>query len=665
MKFLVGAILSLAAVSTPLFAGDTPIKALDLAAQRLLADPVRSRIYATLPDANSVAVLNTSTLTVQQTLLVGSIPHDMAISPDKSKLYVTLLGATQIAVIDLNTLKVLPSLIVAGNAFEIEAGLNNRLYITTTGPFSPTLQVDASTGATEATVDTSAYYDLLEISPDKTKLLAGDSGLSPSTLKRFDVATDTSSLVQTSDFNSTGSFGEDLTLSHNGTLLCFPNGAPYVTPVQDPENFTIVYGTFQTGDYGSSITFSPDDSIACQHAPSDQAIYLFSTRRFLPLSLLSGATNNVADLAIDLTGHYLFAATADNLDTSVGEIAVYDVAAKLALPARANVGVPFAYQVPFNIPVASYTASGLPPGLTLDSATGLISGTPTANGSFSVLVSGSDGTTTESKEVALSIYSDSNALNISTRVQVQTGDNVSIAGFIVQGDEDMNIVLRAIGPSLESAGLPVESLLANPTLELHDSSGAQIASNDDWQNDAQSGQISALQLAPSNSKEAALYRSLAPGSYTAIVRGAASETGIGLTEVYDVQSGTTSRLGNISTRGRVGIGDNVMIGGFIVSGPDDATMVVRAVGPSLAVLGVTEVLANPQLDLYDSQGTKIGSNNDWRDSQKTEILATGIAPYNEFESAILQTLAPGSYTAIVSGVSDATGVGLVEAYSLP
>ncbi|MEO5753725.1 MAG: putative Ig domain-containing protein [Chthoniobacterales bacterium] len=413
------------------------------------------------------------------------------------------------------------------------------------------------------------------------------------------------------------------------------------------------------------LDFSPDDRVAYQYGSSQGIIYLFSTRRFVPLAMLHEPNSLVNDLRTDRSGRYLFAATDDFFEPSKRVIQVYDVSTKLAPPATAHVGVSFSYQVAFDFAVTSFSASDLPAGLAIDSETGLISGTPTARGSYSVLVTGSDGVITESKEVSLSIFPDSRALNISTRLKVGSGDNVLIAGFIIQGETDKNVVLRALGPSLTSDGQPVAGSLANPILELHDATGATIASNDDWVNDAQADQLKALQIAPTEPKEAALYRTLAPGSYTAIVRGVSGGTGIGLVELYDVEGGQLTRLSNISTRGEVGSADNVMIGGVIVGGPDDAEMIVRAIGPSLLPAGVSGVLSDPQLDLYNGEGTKIASNNDWRETQEAAILATGIAPFNDREAAILRLLSPGAYTAIVSGVDGTTGVALVEAYNLP
>jgi K319-like protein len=251
--------------------------------------------------------------------------------------------------------------------------------------------------------------------------------------------------------------------------------------------------------------------------------------------------------------------------------------------------------------------------------------------------------------------------NISTRVAVGVGQNVSIGGFIVQGNASKPILIRALGPSLSNSG--VQGVLLDPTLELHDSTGALLLSNDNWK-DTQQQAIQDSGLAPSDDRESAIATSLAPGSCTAIVAGKNGTGGIGLVEVYEMQQ-SGPRLMNISTRGFVGTGDNVMIGGLILTGTDPATILFRAIGPSLASFGIQGALADPTLDLFNAQGTKIATDNNWKDSQQAAIQATGLAPANDFESALLVDLNAGNYTAIVSGVNNTTGVALIEAYHLP
>jgi hypothetical protein len=251
--------------------------------------------------------------------------------------------------------------------------------------------------------------------------------------------------------------------------------------------------------------------------------------------------------------------------------------------------------------------------------------------------------------------------NLATRVQVGTADNAAIAGFIVTGNSSKQVVVRALGPSLLSAG--VEGALNDPFLELYDASGNLLVSNNDWQQ-TQAQALRDANLAPSNDLESALLATLAPGAYTAVVRGNGNATGIGLLEVYDLQSKATSKLANLSTRGLVGTGPDVMIGGTIVTGPDTARVVFCALGPSLAGVGIQNPLSDPQLDLFDGNGSKISSNDNWKDSQQVAITTSGLAPSNDFESAILTDLAPGNYTAVVSGVNGGSGIALVEVYHL-
>ncbi len=274
-----------------------------------------------------------------------------------------------------------------------------------------------------------------------------------------------------------------------------------------------------------------------------------------------------------------------------------------------------------------------------------------------------------SNEATVTIILDSGAaanevlLNISTRLQVLTDDKVLIGGFIISGDESKTVILRAIGPALADFG--ISDPLADPVLELHAADGSLIMSNDNWKMDQQS-EIEMTGLAPTKELESAILATLDPGAYTAIVSGKDGGTGVGLVEVYDLDAAAASELANISTRGFVETGNNVMIGGFILGGDTDTSNVlIRAIGPTLTDFGVAGALEDPTLELHDAQGALISSNDNWMDDQKDEIEATGLAPQDELESAILETLAPGAYTAIVAGQSGGTGVGLVEVYRLP
>jgi N-acetylneuraminic acid mutarotase len=286
-----------------------------------------------------------------------------------------------------------------------------------------------------------------------------------------------------------------------------------------------------------------------------------------------------------------------------------------------------------------------------------------------VLVAGGHGAgTLASAELYISGQSGSAAtlLNISTRMRVLTGEQVLIAGFIITGTDPKNVIIRGIGPSLNGVGVT----LVDPTLELHQG-GTTLTTNDNWKINDQTGQsqqaeIEATTIPPSNDLESAILTTLNPGAYTAILAGKNGGTGVGVVEVYDLAHAANSQLANISTRGFVDTGDNVMIGGFIVGG-GTPNVIVLALGPSVPVEGA---LADPTLELHDVNGATIATNDNWKIndqtglSQQAAIEATTVPPTNDLESALVQALAPGNYTAIVRGRNNTTGVGLVAAYNL-
>jgi uncharacterized protein (DUF1800 family) len=262
---------------------------------------------------------------------------------------------------------------------------------------------------------------------------------------------------------------------------------------------------------------------------------------------------------------------------------------------------------------------------------------------------------------AASAHAISSAINISTRMVVETGDNVLIGGFVVYGAGQKTVALRAIGPSL-----PVQGTLSDPVLELHDATGAMIATNDNWRTSQQTA-IIAAGMAPGDDRDSALITTLPTGSYTVVVRGANNATGVAIVEVYDLDTGTpTARLGNISSRGHVLTVDNVMIGGFIIRGDVPKRVIIRSRGPSLNLGGVpiSGRLMDPMLELHDGSGATLTVNDNWRSSQQAEINASTLAPTDDREPAIVATLAPGNYTAVVRGSGSTTGIALIEMYDL-
>lgn len=250
--------------------------------------------------------------------------------------------------------------------------------------------------------------------------------------------------------------------------------------------------------------------------------------------------------------------------------------------------------------------------------------------------------------------SKSGLLNVSTRAHVGTGENVLIGGFIITGDAPKKVLIRAIGPSLLNVG--VTGVLLNPVVHLHDSAGKLIPFGQKLQRGS-----GGIDLPASDPREPVMVATLDPGNYTVVLSGRNDTAGVAVLEVYDVGT-DASHVAAISTRGKVGTGDNVLIGGFIIGGDEPGHVIVRAVGPSLSKNGIAGALQDPTLDLYDRDGTLIFANDNWRNNQERQLTNSGIAPQDNREAAIAATLAPGNYTAVVRGRHESTGVGLVEVY---
>jgi hypothetical protein len=249
---------------------------------------------------------------------------------------------------------------------------------------------------------------------------------------------------------------------------------------------------------------------------------------------------------------------------------------------------------------------------------------------------------------------------------------VLIQGFIVQGPAGSikKIMVRAIGPSLAPFG--ISDALANPTLEIRAAGNVLIASNNDWRNTQiggiitgdQSPEIEGGGLAPGNNLESAIIANLAPGDYTAVVRGAGNTVGTGLVDAFDLSANSAARLANVATRGLIQPGDGLMIAGFIIQ-QGNVRAVVRAIGPSLSGFGISNALTDTTLQIKDQNGTLQIENDDWQSDQKAELEATGLQPSDAREAAVVTTLPPGQYTAQIRGKPETTGIGVVEVYFLP
>jgi hypothetical protein len=255
--------------------------------------------------------------------------------------------------------------------------------------------------------------------------------------------------------------------------------------------------------------------------------------------------------------------------------------------------------------------------------------------------------------------------NISTRMEVLTGDNVMIGGFIIGGSTSKTVAITATGPSLAPFG--ISNFLPNPTLTLVRSSDQTVvATNDDWQTDANAPLLQASGFAPASPMDSGLYVTLAPGAYTAIVRGVGGTIGVSVIGVFEVDHPETP-LVNISSRGLVQTGNNVMIGGFIIDGDQPQTVAITATGPSLASFGISNFLANPNLTIVrSSDQSVIATNDDWQsDANAAQLQASGFAPPSPLEAGVVLTLQPGAYTAIVRGAGGSTGVSVVGVFRVP
>jgi hypothetical protein len=258
--------------------------------------------------------------------------------------------------------------------------------------------------------------------------------------------------------------------------------------------------------------------------------------------------------------------------------------------------------------------------------------------------------------------SPNNLVNLSTRGYIGAGANALIGGFIVQGTQPTSLVVRALGPSLSANG--VAGVNSDPVLELRDASGTLLAQNDDWPDGASAPALRTNGLAPTNDRESALIANLSAGNYTAVVTGYNDAMGVGLVELYDLHT-SNARVANISTRDNVLTGDRVMISGFIIGGTQPKQVVLRAIGPSLSSSGITGALADPVLELRNSSGNRLAVNDNWRDGANAgQIQSMGFAPTNDRESALLATLSPGNYTAIITGYNGTSGIALAEVYDL-
>lgn len=570
----------------------------------LLSDPDRPRIYCGGINQELV-VIATDTRTILTRIPNAGYIEDLSISRDGHTLWCARTSFASLARINLDTLNALIGVPTSLSVGSVREGLDNRLYAATLG--NDVLQLDAVTGVLQHQFEMGeglpdANGLALAISPDRRTLYVADAYYVGGSLV-------THSAVSRYDISTaTPVFLQRVEMpTHRVRSL---------TPSPDG---TSVYAVLNTFDgYGSpaihrTLCLDANDVATTKGAFSfrgtvakSPTVTADSTRVVLPLYLHNGGELTTGLVSVFDARNFQLIKTmviGTHVNIWVGDVALNQNESSIFVATNLNPDT------------RTYPMASLPPPVV----------TPARS-----------------------------LLNISTRMLTQNGDNVVIGGFIVTGTDPKEVVLRAIGPSL-----PMPGSLANPVLELRGQGGAIIAENDNW--NSHRADVIATGIPPDDEYEAVILATLQPGAYTAILRGFAGAAGIAAVEVYDVNTSANSRLANISTRGKVETGDNVMIGGWIIGGGESTSVVVRAIGPSLGVAGS---LADPTLAVHDQNGAVQAQNDDWRLSQEQALIDSGLAPTDNRESAILLSLLPGNHTAIVRGKDDTAGVGLVEIYNL-
>ena len=625
---------------------DTPVA--------VAVNPVTNRIYALSDSASGqISVINGANSTFTSLTPAGTLgsARAIAVNPVTNTIYAAFSAALVVVDGATNGTTVIPAGSAGGGPVAIGVNvLANTVYVPNAD--GSMLVLDGASGTTRS-IAIAPGANAIAVNPLTNTVWVLDSagGVTP-VAGAPGVATSTgiTTTITALPGNSAGP---------SGTITLNAGSAMTPAPL---DRVRKVYFRIGTGSWNAATGTGPYTATFSGLAPGTHTLQAFATNGLEAPSINTDLAN--VPVVGNIASYTFTVSAASRLNASIS-------LASSANPAQPGQSVTF---------TASVTGSaGTPTGSATfrDGSTEICSNVALANGvatcSTSGLGEGTHSITASYSGDAAYNAAVSSALaqtisaaaagalvNLSTRGPVLTGNDVMIGGFIIGGSTSKTVVVRARGPSLAAQGVP--NALANPVLSLF-SGQTVIASNDDWQTAANSGALQSSGFAPSHALESAVLVTLAPGAYTAIVSGVGGLTGVGMIEVFEVDHPEIP-LVNISTRGKVLTGSDVMIGGFIVQGNGPQTVVVRARGPSMSQQGVPGTLANPMLQLIrSSDQAQIAVNDNWGSaSNAADIAASGFAPPDSSESAILITLQPGAYTAIVTGVGGGTGVGLVEVF---
>ncbi|HVF70108.1 MAG TPA: DVUA0089 family protein [Chthoniobacterales bacterium] len=550
--------------------------------------------------SNGIAVVDTDSLTVVKTIASSGIGGDACLSPDGSTLWIVPYSETFIQRIDLNTLTLGTDLNVSFYPRVIRAGADGRLYVTGYGQ-SNIFQVDSATGAI-----------LSETNPQGTN--AGGSSA-------IEISADGKTLYAANIYVGGALSRYDISGSGAPVLLQRVNG------------ITASYALrpLAVNPDGSSVTLLRQETLS--------SVTPTQVRSSQNLNQLLGyfvSPRIATQVAYNRDGSLAFQTMQERSRIDVFRTFDSQLARTITLPDNARPS-------DFNQSAISLAVDRTNNYLFIAASQPGIS----SAGLYVYSLASTPAPAAPPKTL----------LNVSTRLRAQPGDNALIGGFIIRGEEPKRMALRAMGPSL-----PIAGKLADPVLQLFDNSGALVAQNDNW--NAHRSDVLATGIPPGDEHEAVITATLEAGSYTAIVSGLNNASGVALVEAYDLNPAANAKLANISTRGRVGADNNVMIGGFIIGGDQETWIVARAIGPSLENFGLAGALTDPMLEVHDGNGSLIAQDDDWRQYQEQELVNSGLAPADDREAAMLLFLQPGPYTAIVRGKNRGEGIGLVEVYNL-